>query len=76
MEIQKDFEELLKLFNERKVEYIVVGAFHGVPRFTGDIDILVHPSPENAHNRRSSARPAPGNPPRTRPGPLLWSFRL
>ena len=53
MEIQKDFEELFKLFNERKVEYIVVGAyalaFHGVPRFTGDIDILVHPSPENAH---------------------------
>jgi len=52
MEAQKDFEELLKLFNGHKVEYIIVGAyalaFHGVPRFTGDIDVLVHPSPGNA----------------------------
>lgn len=42
MEIQKNFEELFKLFNERNIEYIIVGAyalaFHGVPRFTGDID--------------------------------------
>jgi hypothetical protein len=53
MEAQRDFEELLKLFNEHKIEYIIVGAyalaFHGVPRFTGDIDVLVHPSPGNAH---------------------------
>jgi len=43
---------LLGLFNEHKVEYVIVGAyalaFHGVPRFTGDIDILVRPSPDNA----------------------------
>jgi hypothetical protein len=53
MEPQRDFEELLKLFNEHKIEYIIVGAyalaFHGVPRFTGDIDLLVNPSPVNAH---------------------------
>ncbi len=52
MEVQKDFKELLELFNGRKVEYIIVGAYalayHGAPRFTGDIDIFVHPSPENA----------------------------
>ncbi|MGB8226313.1 MAG: DUF6036 family nucleotidyltransferase [Sedimentisphaerales bacterium] len=52
MEIQKDFKELLKLFNAHKVEYIVVGgyalAFHGAPRYTGDIDILVKPDIENA----------------------------
>jgi hypothetical protein len=52
MEVQKDFKELLELFNGHKVEYIVVGsyalAFHGAPRFTGDIDIFVHSSPENA----------------------------
>ncbi|PJA47558.1 MAG: hypothetical protein CO171_09500, partial [Syntrophobacterales bacterium CG_4_9_14_3_um_filter_49_8] len=23
-------------------------AYHGAPRFTGDIDIFIHPSPENA----------------------------
>ncbi|MDH4099862.1 MAG: nucleotidyltransferase family protein [Nitrospirota bacterium] len=52
MEIQPDFRELLALFNEQKVEYLVVGgyalAFHGVPRFTGDMDILVRPDPENS----------------------------
>ena len=51
MEVQKDFKELLELFNEHKVEYMIVGAYalayHGVPRFTGDIDILVRPSSPN-----------------------------
>lgn len=52
MEIHNDFKELLELFNKHKVEYIVVGgyalAFHGVPRFTGDIDLFVRPARENA----------------------------
>jgi hypothetical protein len=52
MEIQKDFKELLELFNAHKVEYVIVGgyalAFHGAPRFTGDIDILVNPDDNNA----------------------------
>jgi hypothetical protein len=52
MEIQKDFKELLELFNAHKVEYVIVGgyalAFHGAPRFTGDIDILVRPDDGNA----------------------------
>jgi hypothetical protein len=52
MEIQKDFKELLVLFNAHKVEYIVVGgyalAFHGAPRLTGDIDLLVKPDGKNA----------------------------
>jgi len=52
MEVQKDFKELLELLNEHNVEYMIVGAYalayHGAPRFTGDIDIFVHPSAENA----------------------------
>lgn len=44
MEIQKDFKELLELFNAHKVEYVIVGAYalalHGAPRFTGDIDVF------------------------------------
>jgi hypothetical protein len=52
MEIYPEWRELLGLFNERKVEYLIVGghalAFHGAPRFTGDVDILVKPDPENA----------------------------
>jgi hypothetical protein len=52
MEVQPDFKELLELLNAHKVEYIIVGAyalaFHGVPRFTGAIDIFVKPDPKNA----------------------------
>ena len=51
MEVQPDFRDLLGLFNEHGVEYLIVGAyalaFHGAPRFTGDIDLLVRPTPEN-----------------------------
>jgi len=51
MEIRNDFKELLELFNKHKVEYLIVGgyalAFHGAPRFTGDIDLFVRPDPQN-----------------------------
>lgn len=51
MEAYKDFKELLELFNAKGVEYLVVGgyalAFHGAPRYTGDLDLLVRPTPEN-----------------------------
>lgn len=54
MEIQSDFRDLLKLFNEHEVQYILVGgyalAFHGAPRYTGDIDLYVNPTLENAQN--------------------------
>jgi hypothetical protein len=52
METQPDFRELLALFNAHHVEYLIVGgyalAFHGAPRFTGDLDIFVHPEAANA----------------------------
>lgn len=52
MEVEQDFKELLESLNAHDVEYVIVGAyalaFHGAPRFTGDLDILVRPSPENA----------------------------
>jgi hypothetical protein len=52
MEIQPDFRDLLELFNSHKVNYIIVGgyalAFHGAPRYTGDIDIFVSPDAKNA----------------------------
>jgi hypothetical protein len=52
MEIQKDFKELFECFNAHSVSYLIVGgyamAFHGAPRFTGDIDLYVKPDPANA----------------------------
>jgi hypothetical protein len=48
----RDYKDLLKLFGEHRVEYVVVGAYamaaHGVVRATGDIDIFVRPTPANA----------------------------
>jgi hypothetical protein len=53
MEIQSDFRDLLESFNKNRVDYVIVGgyalAFHGVPRYTGDLDILVNASEDNAH---------------------------
>lgn len=52
MRIEKDYEDLLRLFNRHRVKYCVVGAFavafYAVPRYTKDIDILVEPSTENS----------------------------
>jgi hypothetical protein len=52
MDVPSDFSELLESFNVHEVEYLVVGgfalAFHGAPRFTGDLDLLVRPDPTNA----------------------------
>lgn len=54
MEAQQDFKELSELFNANNVDYIIVGsyalAFHGVPRYTGGIDIFVRPDKENAES--------------------------
>lgn len=52
MDLQPDFKELLALFGEREIEFLIVGGFalahHGAPRFTGDLDLLVRPTAENA----------------------------
>lgn len=52
MEPEKDYVDLLRLFNEHRVQYCIVGshalAFHARPRYTKDIDILIGLSEENA----------------------------
>ena len=52
MTLSKDWREFLESLNSRGVEYVIVGAqrlaFHGRPRYTGDWDILVRPTPDNA----------------------------
>jgi hypothetical protein len=50
----KDFSEFIRLLNKNKVKYLVVGgyavAYHGYPRFTGDLDIWYNATPENVNN--------------------------
>lgn len=52
MNLEKDLREFVALLNALDVRYLIVGAFavayHGYPRFTGDIDIFVERSQENA----------------------------
>jgi hypothetical protein len=52
MRVEKDYEELLRLFNKNKVKYCIIGAYavalYAKPRYTKDIDILVEPNIKNA----------------------------
>lgn len=52
MILERDFEDFVKLLNKHAVEYMVVGgyalAFHGKPRSTGDLDIWINISEQNA----------------------------
>ncbi len=52
MIFEQDFIDFIELLNLHKVEYMVVGAhalaFHGRPRHTGDLDIWIKPSFDNA----------------------------
>ena len=52
MELAPDFDEFIGSLIAHGVEFLIVAAyalaFHGAPRFTGDLDILVRPAPDNA----------------------------
>ena len=51
MSTHPDFEDFLRLLEEHRVDYMIVGgyavAFHGFPRFTKDIDIFFSDDREN-----------------------------
>ena len=46
-----DFAEFIRILNQRRVRYLVIGgyavAFHGHPRATDDVDVLIAPDEEN-----------------------------
>lgn len=52
MKLDADLREFIELLNACDVRFLVVGAYalayHGHPRYTGDIDFFVEPSQENA----------------------------
>jgi len=49
--LQTDLKEFIELLNSHSVEYLLVGghavAFHGHPRYTGDIDFFIRATPAN-----------------------------
>jgi hypothetical protein len=52
MVLNDDYADLLRAALDHSVDFLVVGAtalaIHGMPRFTGDLDIFVRPTEENA----------------------------
>ncbi len=52
MELKPDFKNMLRLLNQHRVKYLIVGGYavmkYTEPFYTEDMDIWVEPSPENA----------------------------
>ncbi|MFO8099301.1 MAG: nucleotidyltransferase [Salinibacter sp.] len=50
--LNPDYHDILSAFGDADVEYLVVGAYamaaHGHPRATGDLDLWIRRSPQNA----------------------------
>ena len=48
----QDFKEFVELLQKNNATYLIVGGYavgvHGHPRFTGDLDIWLNPTTENA----------------------------
>lgn len=60
MELASDFSEFCASLNANHVEYLVVGAYamalHGVPRYTGDLEISFLGLDGLLINKRASGR--------------------
>ncbi|MEP7304489.1 MAG: hypothetical protein ABJA98_03120 [Acidobacteriota bacterium] len=60
MDLAPDFDEFIASLTAHGVEFVIVGAyalaFHGAPRFTGDLDVLVRPTLENASRLLAAVR--------------------
>ncbi|MFP4622631.1 MAG: hypothetical protein ACLFRX_00480 [Gemmatimonadota bacterium] len=50
--MNRDFVEMLAALSDAGADFLVVGAHalaaHGIPRATGDLDLWIRPTPENA----------------------------
>jgi hypothetical protein len=60
MILNADLREFIGLLNSHGVEYVIVGAhclaFHARPRYTGDLDIFVRPTADNAERLVTALR--------------------
>ena len=52
MDLAPDFDEFIASLIAHGVEFVIVGAYalalHGAPRFTGNLDVLIRPTLDNA----------------------------
>src|SRR6266446_2025129 len=60
IDVAKDFRDLLRAFVDHDVRFLIVGAYAlavlGRPRATGDLDVWVDPTPENADRAYAALR--------------------
>lgn len=58
--LNKHFREFIELLEKNKVRYLIVGGYavglHGFPRYTGDLDVFIAISKENARSVLQSFR--------------------
>ena len=58
MSLPEDWRAFIESLNSNAVEYVIVGAvalaYHGFPRYTGDLDLLVRNTPENTERLESA----------------------
>lgn len=58
--LPRDFRDFLRLLNANEIRYVVIGgyavAYHGYVRYTGDLDIFVELSDENAAKLAAAVR--------------------
>lgn len=58
--LHPDFRDFLRFLNAQEVEYLVVGGYavgyHGYPRATGDLDIWIAISEDNAEKATAALR--------------------
>jgi hypothetical protein len=58
--VNPDFRDLLRAFCDAEVRFLVVGAYalaaHAEPRATGDLDLWIEPTPENAARAYAALR--------------------
>ena len=60
MDTVQDFEDILALFAEHRVRYLIVGGlafiFHAKPRYTKDIDLWVDSDHDNVRRANRALR--------------------
>ena len=75
MHLPQDFKELLQLLNSKRIEYLVIGgyavAFYGYPRATGDLDIWIAISKDNAKKTVNALKEFGFNTPQLKEGLFL-----
>jgi hypothetical protein len=80
IQLPTEFSELLRLLGAHEVRYLVVGgyavAYFGYPRTTGDIDIWIERSAENAQRVHAALRDFGFDVPTLEPGLFLEEDRI